>query len=115
MVNRDGRCTVFFFFKILNFGACNPAGICWKIYIMESEWITLKSDIYSKKSKVLHIFTPTATLEEEKSNFSSLSEAITGKFCTEFKEKSPVNVCMEVQQNFYSISEIQIYSSISEI
>ena len=61
---------------------------------------------FQKISKVLLIFTPAKTLERDKSNSSSLLEAITGKFCTEFNGESLENVCIEVQQCFYSISEI---------
>ena len=82
---------------------------------MGSECVTLIIWYFFQNIQVLYICTLEATLEEEKSNFSSLSEAITGKFCTEFKGKTPVNVCMEVQQNFSSISEIQMSSSVSTI
>ena len=71
----------------------------------------LKSDIISKIYKELLIFTPETTLEGNKLNSFSLSEAITSKFYTEFKGESLQNVCIEVQQIFSSLSEIQMSSS----
>ena len=66
----------------------------------------LKSDILSKISKELLICTSAATLEGEKSNSSSFYEAVTHKFCTEFKGGTLESVCIELKESFYSISNV---------
>ena len=76
----------------------------------------LKSDIFSKKSKVIYFCTPAKTLEREKSNSSSFSEAMTGKLCTEFKiEESLENAYIEGKYSFSSITKIRMSSSGSYI
>ena len=67
----------------------------------------LISDIYSKKSKLLLIYTPETSLDKDKSNSSSFSETIADKLCTEFKIKESMEkVCLEWKESFSSITEI---------